>query len=75
MYNAYTTQWNAPPDGWGDRYGGVRTREECNQLPEQLREFCYFRFDFLEAIPNAPATYTQVECPAELSASTECELA
>lgn len=27
LFNGCSNQWNAPVDGWGDRYGGVHTIE------------------------------------------------
>ncbi|CAG9853556.1 unnamed protein product [Phyllotreta striolata] len=65
-------QWNAPVNGWGDRYGGVHTIEECNELPEVLQEGCRWRFTWMEGVPNPNVTYTQVKCPLELIAITNC---
>ena len=38
IFNGCTAQWGAPNDGWGDRYGGVRSEADCNQLPAQIRD-------------------------------------
>lgn len=67
-------QWNASSHGWGDRYGGVHTKEECSELPRPLQGGCRFRFDFMEGVPNPNVTFYQVKCPPELVAITGCEL-
>ncbi|XP_023029507.2 endoglucanase isoform X1 [Leptinotarsa decemlineata] len=72
--NGCTEQWNAPPDGWGARYGGISTEEECDELPIQLQPGCHFRFQFMEGVPNPDVTFIQVECPRELVDTTGCEL-
>ncbi|XP_056639401.1 endoglucanase-like [Diorhabda sublineata] len=72
LYNSCTSQWDAPEDGWGDRYGGVHSEEECNQLPTQLQEGCKFRFTWMEGVPNPAATFEEVKCPAELIDRSNC---
>ncbi|CAG9761409.1 unnamed protein product [Ceutorhynchus assimilis] len=67
-------QWNAPDQGWGDQYGGVRTEEECNQLPQVLQPGCKFRWEFLNGCSNPPATFQQVECPQEIVAISGCSM-
>lgn len=65
-------QWNAPATGWGDQFGGVHTKAECNELPEVLQHGCRFRFEFLEGVSNPNVTFVQVKCPKELIAVTGC---
>nr|ADU33285.1 endo-beta-1,4-glucanase [Chrysomela tremula] len=68
------TQWGADPEsGWGERYGGVSSAEECSQLPESLQAGCLWRFDFMEGVSNPNVTFYQVECPSELVAITGCD--
>ncbi|KAG5869127.1 hypothetical protein JTB14_023937 [Gonioctena quinquepunctata] len=74
LSNGCTTQWNAPADGWGERYGGVTSEAGCDELPEQLRSGCKFRFGFMEGISNPNVTFVQVQCPKELVDITGCEL-
>lgn len=38
IFNGCQSQWNAPANGWGDRYGGVSSIEGCNDLPAAIRE-------------------------------------
>lgn len=68
------TQWNAPPDGWGQRYGGVSNKAGCAQLPKQLQKGCEFRFDWLEGIENPNVDYVQVTCPASIVSVSGCNL-
>nr|XP_023029514.1 endoglucanase-like isoform X2 [Leptinotarsa decemlineata] len=72
--NGCISQWNAPPDGWGKRYGGVDTEAECDQLPRQLQDGCRFRFEFMESVSNPSVNFVQVECPKEIVDRSHCNL-
>jgi len=72
IFNGCQPQWNAPDNGWGERYGGVRSRDECYALPEQIRNGCFFRFDWFRGADNPTMTYSQVDCPQELKSITDC---
>ncbi|KAJ8967913.1 hypothetical protein NQ317_018834 [Molorchus minor] len=72
MDTGCTRQWGAPVGGWGEQYGGVTSEEECSELPEELQEYCLFRWQFLEDVSNENITFTQVKCPDELTAHTGC---
>jgi len=72
IFNGCSSQFNAPWDGWGQRYGGVNSRNECNALPAQIRNGCYFRFDWMKGASNPTMTYTRVKCPSELTKITGC---
>lgn len=43
FYNGCSSQWGAPSEGWGIRYGGVNSIEKCSQLPSQLQPGCKWR--------------------------------
>ncbi|PGH00786.1 hypothetical protein AJ80_09125 [Polytolypa hystricis UAMH7299] len=51
IFNACSDQWGAPPDGWGERYGGL-TSNTCHELPEQLQEGCNWRFNWFQNADN-----------------------
>jgi len=72
IFNGCNNQWNAPWDGWGQRYGGVNSRNECNALPSQIRNGCYFRFDWMKGASNPTMTYSRVKCPQELINISGC---
>lgn len=70
-------QYNAPAGlGWGSNprrpYGGVESREECDQLPARLQPGCQFRFDWMQGADNPTIIYERVSCPNELVARTNC---
>ncbi|CAH1115089.1 unnamed protein product [Psylliodes chrysocephalus] len=67
-------QWNAPWNGWGDQYGGVKSRNECYTLPKDLQSGCLFRFDFLKNANNPGMRFNQVKCPREIIAKSGCSL-
>jgi hypothetical protein len=71
-YNACSRQWNAPGDGWGQRYGGVSSRDQCYSLPKSIRDGCLFRFDWFQGADNPEMTYTKWPCPKELIERTGC---
>ncbi|UJR07256.1 hypothetical protein I4U23_011544 [Adineta vaga] len=72
IFNGCSSQWNAPNDGWGQRHGGVNSRDECSSLPEQIRDGCFFRFDWFKGADNPTMTYSKVDCPRELIDITGC---
>jgi len=70
IFNGCQAQWNTGVDGWGDRYGGCRWREECYNLPPQLQAGCFWRFDWLG--DNPLMTFKRYRCPAALTSKTGC---
>jgi len=72
FHNGCASQWNSPNDGWGQRYGGVNSRQECNALPVHIRNGCLFRFDWMKGASNPIMTYTRVKCPTELINISGC---
>ncbi|XP_060522846.1 endoglucanase-like isoform X2 [Cylas formicarius] len=66
------SQWNTPWNGWGNQYGGVSSKSECSQLPEQLQAGCEFRFDFFQNADNPQVQFQQVECPSEILSRSNC---
>ena len=37
IFDGCTRQWGLPASAWGDRYGGVHSRDDCNRLPGPLQ--------------------------------------
>ncbi|KAH8202807.1 hypothetical protein TruAng_003078 [Truncatella angustata] len=72
LFNACTNQYGAPPNGWGQQYGGVSSRSDCDSFPEKLKAGCYWRFDWFEGADNPSVTFKQVACPAALTAKSGC---
>jgi hypothetical protein len=72
IFNGCTPQWGAPSDGWGNRYGGVSSVGECNQLPQQLQEGCRWRFGWFQNADNPNVSFREVACPAELTSRSRC---
>ncbi|RCH85015.1 hypothetical protein CU098_001581, partial [Rhizopus stolonifer] len=73
LYNACSAQWGAPADGWGKRYGGVDTVEQCSQLPAALQSGCKWRFGWFKGADNPTMTFRQVTCPKEIVARSGCD--
>ncbi|KAI0813711.1 glycoside hydrolase family 45 protein [Xylaria sp. FL0064] len=59
----------------GAQYGGVSSRADCDSasMPEELRAGCYWRFDWFQNADNPGVTFTQVQCPSELTAISGCK--
>ena len=74
IFNGCKPQWGAPDQGWGQQYGGVGSRDECNQLPQQLQAGCQWRFDWFMGADNPAVDYQQVACPAQILAVSNCRL-
>ncbi|KAH8822745.1 glycoside hydrolase family 45 protein [Flagelloscypha sp. PMI_526] len=64
---AQFSDWNG-----GAQYGGVSSRLECDNLPEDVRRGCYFRFDWFEGADNPAISFKEVSCPSELTAISGC---
>lgn len=65
------------PNQWGSwnggaQYGGVSNRNECYNLPTQLQEGCFWRFDWFANADNPTMNYREVSCPRELTDRTNC---
>lgn len=71
-FNACTQQYGAPPNGWGDRYGGVHTAADCASFPAALKPGCEWRFGWFAGADNPSVTFHEVSCPSELTAKTGC---
>ncbi|KAI1079075.1 cellulase-like protein [Whalleya microplaca] len=72
IYNACTQQYGAPSNGWGERYGGISSRADCDSFPEALKDGCYWRFDWFGGSDNPGVQFQQVACPAALVAKSGC---
>lgn len=59
----------------GERYGGVTSRSQCDQMPELLKDGCYWRFDWFKNADNPDFTFEQVQCPKAITDVTGCKRA
>nr|D3GDK4.1 RecName: Full=Endoglucanase; AltName: Full=CaCel; AltName: Full=Cellulase; AltName: Full=Endo-beta-1,4-glucanase; Flags: Precursor [Cryptopygus antarcticus]ACV50414.1 endo-beta-1,4-glucanase [Cryptopygus antarcticus]ACV50415.1 endo-beta-1,4-glucanase [Cryptopygus antarcticus] len=72
IFNGCQSQWGAPSNGWGQRYGGISSQSECNQLPTSLRAGCNWRFGWFKNADNPSMKFTQVRCPTILTQKSQC---
>ncbi|KAK0729250.1 glycoside hydrolase [Apiosordaria backusii] len=68
----YLMQYGAPPNGWGERYGGVASKSACASFPEKLKAGCNWRFDWFQGADNPDVRFRQVACPAAITAKSGC---
>jgi len=59
-------------DVWGQDYGGVAHRDDCDALPSALQAGCYWRFDWFRAADNPSVNWEKVKCPEALSGVSGC---
>jgi len=72
IFNGCQSQWGAPSNGWGERYGGVTSASQCSQLPKQLQDGCNWRFNWFKNADNPSVVFERVQCPKELTDITGC---
>ncbi|RAQ99170.1 glycoside hydrolase family 45 protein [Stemphylium lycopersici] len=72
IFNACTAQWGAPANGWGQQYGGISKRSDCDSFPAKLKPGCQWRFDWFKNADNPSISFKEVTCPKELTAKTGC---
>ncbi|KAK4155539.1 glycoside hydrolase [Chaetomidium leptoderma] len=72
LFNACTNQYGAPSNGWGQRYGGVSSKSECDGFPAALKAGCNWRFDWFMGADNPAVTFKEVTCPSELTSKSGC---
>ncbi|KAF7679082.1 endoglucanase [Alternaria burnsii] len=53
-------------DVWGEDFGGVAHRDDCEALPTALHAGCYWRFDWFGAADNPTINWEKVTCPEAL---------
>ena len=73
IFNGCSSQWGAPTDGWGQRYGGVSNINDCTLLPPPLQNGCRFRFQWFQSADNPTMTFEKVTCPVELTNISGCK--
>ncbi|KAJ9156486.1 Carbohydrate-binding module family 1 protein [Pleurostoma richardsiae] len=56
----------------GAQYGGISNRSECDAMPAKLQPGCYWRFDWFLNSDNPTHSFTQIQCPTELTSRTGC---
>jgi hypothetical protein len=72
IFNACSSQWGAPPQGWGQQYGGISQRSACDSFPEKLKPGCYWRFDWFKNADNPDVSFKEVTCPKALTDKSSC---
>src|ERR1700712_914686 len=72
IFNGCSTEWGTPSGGWGAQYGGISSRSQCDSFPDKLKAGCYWRFDWFGNSDNPTVTFTQVTCPAAITAKSGC---
>ncbi|TVY56066.1 putative endoglucanase type K [Lachnellula cervina] len=72
IFNGCTAEWGTPSTGWGQQYGGISARSDCDAFPDALKAACYWRFDWFGDSDNPGVTFEQVACPAALTAKSGC---
>ena len=69
LFDGCTPQFGGIP---GERYGGVTSRSQCEQMPSFLKAGCHWRFDWFKNADNPNIDFKQVRCPKALTDITGC---
>ncbi|KAL0485749.1 endoglucanase [Acrasis kona] len=56
----------------GERYGGVSSAAQCNNLPEQVRGGCFWRFNDFRNADNPNVNFRRINCPSALVDRSNC---
>ncbi|KAF2017334.1 glycoside hydrolase family 45 protein [Aaosphaeria arxii CBS 175.79] len=67
-----TRQYELDPQVFGVTGSGVSKAEDCENLPESLRDSCRWRFDWFKDVYNPNVSFERVVCPKELTDITGC---
>lgn len=69
LFDGCTPQFGGLP---GAQYGGISSRDQCESFPENLKAGCQWRFDWFQNADNPGVTFSQVQCPSELTSISGC---
>ncbi|KAF3942437.1 Endoglucanase-5 [Dactylella cylindrospora] len=73
IFDACTRQFpGTPASNWGQRYGGVSSRDQCNGLPSVMQPGCFWRFDWFAGSDNPDVNFVEVRCPSQISSISGC---
>jgi hypothetical protein len=72
LFNACTNEFGAPANGWGQQYGGISSRSQCDSFPQKLKAGCYWRFDFFQNSDNPDVQFEEVTCPKAITDRSGC---
>jgi hypothetical protein len=70
LFDGCTPQYGSFP---GAQYGGVSSRDECEQMPAALKAGCQWRFDWFQNADNPNFEFEQVQCPSQITAISGCK--
>jgi hypothetical protein len=72
IFDGCTPQFGTPSTGWGQTYGGISSRSQCDAFPAALKPGCYWRFDWFMNADNPNMNFREVTCPSALTSKTGC---
>ncbi|KFY31178.1 hypothetical protein V493_01325, partial [Pseudogymnoascus sp. VKM F-4281 (FW-2241)] len=72
IFNGCTPQYGTPSTGWGEQYGGISSRSQCDAFPAALKAGCNWRFDWFKNADNPAVSFKSVACPRALTNKTGC---
>ncbi|CAO2651211.1 Nn.00g095080.m01.CDS01 [Neocucurbitaria sp. VM-36] len=70
--NACAQQYGLSQSVFGQNMEGVTSKDDCQNLPEPLRDGCQWRFDWFKDASYPSAKFKRVVCPSEIVAKTGC---
>jgi len=70
--NACASQFGVSQSVFGQENTGVSKKEDCDNLPDALKDGCNWRFDWFKDASFPSANFKRVVCPADLSEKSGC---
>ncbi|CAI9626872.1 endoglucanase 1 precursor [Alternaria burnsii] len=70
--NACAQQYGVSQSVFGENMAGVKSIDDCQNLPKNLRAGCEWRFDWFKDASYPSANFKRVVCPSEITAKTNC---
>ncbi|KAF1851884.1 glycoside hydrolase family 45 protein [Cucurbitaria berberidis CBS 394.84] len=70
--NACAQQFGVSQSVFGNDMSGVSSKDDCQNLPEPLRDGCKWRFDWFKDASYPSAKFKRVVCPSDITAKTNC---
>ncbi|KAF2464872.1 uncharacterized protein BDR25DRAFT_241221 [Lindgomyces ingoldianus] len=72
-HDACANQFGVSQNVFGETNSGVKSIDDCENLPKAMQPGCRWRFDWFKDAQYPSATFARVICPAVLSDKTECK--
>ncbi|PVH93183.1 glycoside hydrolase family 45 protein [Periconia macrospinosa] len=71
-HDACAKQYGVDQKVFGQENSGIRSENDCDNLPDNLKEACKWRFEWYKDQQYPSVNFKRVPCPTELTSKTQC---